>query len=294
MITNIENNDLDNIYEVNSIDDIYSNNMNNNNMDIIPINYFKNNCLDNICEDNYIIKDFSIIYDIIQSLNLDNFQKNLILVRFRRINIYCIKNYKSISNYYTKSKLFIIICGILNPSLLSINNNQEEKFYTLLFWTVWSLQLLVSLITGYVGLFKWDKKYFLFNAYKTKINQEIWRFIGLSGKNYKSEKANSYDHSYHLSVFLNRLESFYCQLKISEFEIENTKEEDSNNSDNIASNGNGKTVNVKQDAINLMKSRQNNQQLQSENNDLKVMRNEMEDENRRLQTKLRRAEREYR
>jgi hypothetical protein len=60
-------------------------------------------------------------------------------------------------------------------------------------------------------------------------------------------------------------------LKISEFEIENTKDDDSNNNDNIASNGNsngnsnGKTTNV---ATALMESRQSNHNLQSENNDL--------------------------
>jgi hypothetical protein len=242
-----------------------------------------------------VIDDFDKIHETIINLpSLNSYEKNIILIRFHSILTYCTNNYNSVSKLYNTTQTFLIACSIINPALLSINSDKNNAHYDTIFWTVWISQLLVSLITGYIGLFKWDKKYFLFNAYKTKINQEIWRFIGLSGKNYKSEKANSYDHSYHLSVFLNRLESFYCQLKISEFEIENTKEEDSNNGDNTAINGNGTTKNVKQDAINLMKSRQNNQQLQSENTELKVMRNEMEDENRRLQTKLRRVQHEYR
>lgn len=242
-----------------------------------------------------VIDDFDKIHETIINLpSLNSYEKNIILIRFHSILTYCTNNYNSVSKLYNTTQTFLIACSIINPALLSINSDKNNAHYDTIFWTVWISQLLVSLITGYIGLFKWDKKYFLFNAYKTKINQEIWRFIGLSGKNYKSEKANSYDHSYHLSVFLNRLESFYCQLKISEFEIENTKEEDSNNGDNTAINGNGKTKNVKQDAIDLMKSRQNNQQLQSENTELKVMRNEMEDENRRLQTKLRRVQHEYR
>jgi hypothetical protein len=242
-----------------------------------------------------VIDDFDKIHETIINLpSLNSYEKNIILIRFHSILTYCTNNYNSVSKLYNTTQTFLIACSIINPALLSINSDKNNAHYDTIFWTVWISQLLVSLITGYVGLFKWDKKYFLFNAYKTKINQEIWRFIGLSGKNYKSEKANSYDHSYHLSVFLNRLESFYCQLKISEFEIENTKEDDSNNGDNTANNGNGTTKNVKQDAINLMKSRQNNHQLQSENTELKVMRNDMEDENRRLQTKLRRVQHEYR
>lgn len=242
-----------------------------------------------------VIDDFDKIHETIINLpSLNSYEKNIILIRFHSILTYCTNNYNSVSKLYNTTQTFLIACSIINPALLSINSDKNNAHYDTIFWTVWISQLLVSLITGYVGLFKWDKKYFLFNAYKTKINQEIWRFIGLSGKNYKSEKANSYDHGYHLSTFLNRLESFYCQLKISEFEIENTKEDDSNNGDNTANNGNGTTKNVKQDAINLMKSRQNNHQLQSENTELKVMRNDMEDENRRLQTKLRRVQHEYR
>jgi hypothetical protein len=245
-----------------------------------------------------VIDDFDKIYETIINLpSLNSYEKNIILIRFHSILTYCTKNYNSVSKLYNTTQTFLIACSIINPALLSINSDKNNAHYDTIFWSVWISQLLVSLITGYVGLFKWDKKYFLFNAYKTKINQEIWRFIALSGKHYKSERDNSYDHGYHLSTFLNRLEFFYCQLKISEFEIENTKDDDSNNNDNIASNGNsngnsnGKTTNV---ATALMESRQSNHNLQSENNGLKVMRNEMEGENRRLQTKLRRVERNYR
>ena len=156
----LENNNLDNIYELNSVEEIYDNKINYNNMSIIPIEYFNNGYFykfyNKFFDNEYNIKDFKILYDIIQSLNLTNFEKNLILVRFRRINLFCIDNFKSVSNYYEKSKIFIIICGILNPSLLSINNNQDHTNYTVLFWTVWTLQLLVSLITSFISFYKWE------------------------------------------------------------------------------------------------------------------------------------------
>jgi hypothetical protein len=236
-----------------------------------------------------VIDDFDKIYETIINLpSLNSYEKNVILIRFHSILTYCTNNYNSVSKLYNTTQVFLIACSIINPALLSINSDKNNAHYDTIFWTVWISQLLVSLITGYVGLFKWDKKYFLFNAYKTKINQEIWLFIALSGKNYKSKTANSYDHSDHLSTFLNRLETFYRQLKVSEFEIENTKDEDGD-SDNTTSygNSNDKTANVKQAAVNLMESRQNN--LQAENNELKSVRNDMEDQNRHLQTELRRA-----
>lgn len=92
--------------------------------------------------------------------------------------------------------------------------------------------MLVSLVTGYVSLYKWDKKNFLFNIYKTKINQEIWFFIGLTKKNYNL--SENYSHSEHVNTFLNRLEKIYTMLKITEFEMKNTKDSDGSSNTNIS------------------------------------------------------------
>lgn len=241
----LENNNLDNIYELNSVEEIYDNKINYNNMSIIPIEYFNNGCFykfyNKFFDNEYNIKDFKILYDIIQSLNLTNFEKNLILVRFRRINLFCIDNFKSVSNYYEKSKIFIIICGILNPSLLSINNNQDHTNYTVLFWTVWTLQLLVSLITSFISFYKWDKKYFLYSSYKSKINQEIWLYLELTNRYSLDIIDNDIDndsddnknhihvteptHKNKLNLFLERIEYLFKKLKDCDLEIE-TNDED--------------------------------------------------------------------
>jgi len=86
---------FENIYETNSIDDFYTNNELQN-LNIIPIEYFEKNYFQIYCEKEYIIKDFKIIYDMVLCLPLTNLEKNLILVRFRRINLFCLKNFKNI------------------------------------------------------------------------------------------------------------------------------------------------------------------------------------------------------
>ena len=241
----IENNNFENIYEINSLDDLNLN-MNAQNIDLIPIDYFKQDCRKeclhffNIHE--YVIKDFAIIYDIVSSLPLTNLEKNLLLVRFRRINLYCLKNFKALSTYYTKSKLFMIICGILNPSLLSINNDVNSPNYTFLFWTVWSLQIMVSLVTSFISFYKWDKKYFLYNSYKSRINQEIWYYLELTGKYGKSIINNDIEnrkniiieanHKNKLSYFLENIENLFKKLKDYDLEIENSNEENSQDSRN--------------------------------------------------------------
>lgn len=184
------------------------------------------------CFGQHIIKDYDHIYDIIKELpTLNNYQKNLILIRFQSILKYCIKHYNTISRWYNSSQMFIIACSIVNPALLSINSDKNNAHYFTIFWSVWISQLLVSLVTSYVAYFKWDKKYFLFNSYKSRINQEIWYFIELSGGPYKNNSTDNF-HADHIITFLNRLERLYKHLKLSEFEIDNTSnEEETTNKD---------------------------------------------------------------
>lgn len=203
----------------------------NETINVYPYETYNKSC--DICccfnSNNNLIVNFDKIYEIITNLpSLSNYEKNLILLRFSEISSYCIKKYNNVSKLYRLSQIFIITCSIINPALLSININQSNTNYFYIFWIVWILQLLVSLVTGFVSWFKWDKKNFLFNIYKTKINKEIWLFIGLTGKNYKSNEGE-YNHCQYVNLFLNRLETIHTQLKISEFETERNDNDNSTN-----------------------------------------------------------------
>jgi hypothetical protein len=213
----------------------------NETINVYPYEAYNKSCNINCCcfnSNQNLIVNFDKIYEIITNLpSLTNYEKNLILLRFSEISSYCIKKYNNVSKLYRASQIFIITCSIVNPALLSVNINQSNTNYFYIFWIVWILQLLVSLVTGFVSWFKWDKKNFLFNIYKTKINKEIWLFIGLTGKNYKSN-GGEYNHSQYVNTFLNRLETIHTQLKISEFETESNSDNDNSNNTNNHNNPN--------------------------------------------------------
>ena len=198
-----------------------------------------------ICCKQDVIEDFDKIYELIVNLpSLSVYEKNLILIRFKAILTYCALNYLAITKLYNITRMIIITCLIVNPALLSINSDVTNPNYMTFYWTVWCSQILVSLITGYVGLFKWDRKHLIFNAYKTKINQEIWLYLELAGKHYskegEDEEEGEVSHSYYLNKFLSRLEFFYTQLKTSELEIESTKDDNKGNERNVGSTTGGK------------------------------------------------------
>jgi len=171
--------------------------------------------------------DWDAIYHLVMQLDLHHREKSMILVRFRRIFLYVADHYKEVECYYNKSKLFVITVGIVNPSLLSITTSHTETMYHVLFWTVWTLQLLTSLVTAYVNFNKWDKRYFLYMAFKHRIEQEIWTYLELTGRysivNPTCEdevRSGKPTHRTKLHRFLLQMETIYRRLRDNDVDIE--------------------------------------------------------------------------
>lgn len=186
----------------------------------------------------YTIYDFSTIYSTIENLNtLDTYQKNILLVRFNRICSFIKNKYYYIRFYYTASKIYVIITGIINPALLSINVQSNTFWYDYVYWLVWILQIMVSLVTALSSFYKWDKKYFTYKAYKMKIEQELWLYLELIGRysriNNSCRKEVTLGYTTHetkLNLFLFRLEYLFKRLKDADLDIEITEDEGSRDS----------------------------------------------------------------
>jgi len=176
------------------------------------------------------IQDLEEILTIVDGLeDLTKRDKKIIRIRFTRISSYINRNFKNISWYYNWSKLFMLSAGVVNPALLSIERGDQSNT---LFWTVWGLQLSVSLLTGVMSFLKWDKKYYLFHQYRTKIIQEIWLYIELTGP-YAGSLVNDEEggqqvvnHKTKLNDFLTRIEVIYRKLKDASLEIESQTDDD--------------------------------------------------------------------
>ena len=149
------------------------------NVKLLNIEHFKKDFGCFPCISRYSIYDFYTIYNTIKGLHsLDTYQKNILLVRINRICTFIKNKYDFIRAYYTLSKIFVIVSGIINPALLSINVQSDTVWYTYVYWLVWVSQIAVSMVTALSSFYKWDKKYFAYKAYKTKIEQEMWLLWG--------------------------------------------------------------------------------------------------------------------
>ena len=158
------------------------------------------------CKDgdlNYIDSDLTYINDAIENLSLESYKKLILKARFLQI----MRKYKSYSYYYIISydfgRFIVTIGSISIPALLSTENYIDK---VTAFWLVWSISLLVSLINGYITLYKLDKKYYSNITIIEKLSCEFWQYMALCGKYSGSYGHNSPSHENQFIFFANNVE----------------------------------------------------------------------------------------
>lgn len=117
------------------------------------------------------------------ALELENDQKETILMRFTNIMDKVKHKYGIFFFFHTCTKSFLIVGSILIPSILSIEamfyDNKEVRM--IVFWGVWALSLIIAVISSFVNFFNTPKKYNLYNQFSTMIQREVFSYIGLTG-----------------------------------------------------------------------------------------------------------------
>ena len=173
------------------------------------------------CYHQYPLHNFDIIVDKINSLQIDSKDKKLVLFRLQRIftKVSCLQKIYKYSYFY--SRVFIVVASILAPTLTSINTDKKNSMYIYLWWMIWNLQILISLLTSVSTFFKWDRNYFLYSEFKDKIEEEIWHFLQ-STHEYKNESdiINSHQiNTNNLPTFIQKVEEMYTNLCLKDAEI---------------------------------------------------------------------------
>ena len=102
-------------------------------------------------------KEVDIVKKNINSLQLNDEAKLNLQSRY----IYLLSKYKNYQRYYSITfnygRFMVTVGSILVPAILT-SDNISDKF--VLYWVVWAVSLLVSIINAYIHLFKLDKKYY--------------------------------------------------------------------------------------------------------------------------------------
>jgi hypothetical protein len=158
---------------------------------------------------------------LLQKLELNDFDKNLLMGRIIDIYTNIEHKYNRYSRYYTFSVLTTTIASILTTTFLSLNNTLKSTpgFY----WTTWGLSLCISIINAFSTFYKWDRKYILLFQVLSRLEHEIWTFIELVGIYHISKNKNTFGEYYHkekLKLFMHRIENIFKTLNKNLIDID--------------------------------------------------------------------------
>jgi len=194
------------------------------------------------------------VFEIIKQMSIDTFKKRIIISRFINLIKKINKQVCTISYTYNTLKFFQQTGSILLPSVLSIQaiSGASPTFTNTMYWGTWGLSLAIGLLTNWIHLFKLDKKFVLYSSVKSKLEQEFWLFISLTGrynlmvhhkkKNGKT-KSRKAKHKNTIDIFLERVEQLYKQLSTDEEGIlldgiDQKEKEDDDEEGSISENSN--------------------------------------------------------
>ena len=220
-------------------------------------NYFKekNTCFSRLFT-NETNKNIKRIIDIIyKNIDLEDNDKEILLIRYINIIKKIEKKYKKNENYYTMSTVFTGIASILVTGFISINTldtlkNNINELSNSLWWITWSMSLSISLINMISSFYKWDRKYLLMFKIFYKLEQEIWMYIESVGPYRKKQnlKDNQKNHKINLSLFYSRIEFIYKKVNDNLLDIQDNEHDENANKTNKTNNTNN-TNNIIEEKI---------------------------------------------
>ena len=142
---------------------------------------------------------------------LNTTDKLLVHTRLHNIWTDCIRKYKQTKTKYIVSRCSMVTLGILNPALISMlaDSCDNKLLYTVLYWSVWVLQITAGLVTGYVTFFRWDKQYYRSASIVHQLEKEVWSYLECSGSyKFTPEIADASSHKANLERFIEKIELF--------------------------------------------------------------------------------------
>ena len=136
------------------------------------------------CSRRFAVRDFHLIYQHVNGLNLTNQQKNLMLMRYVHIMDKVKNSFGTFTRWYNCTKSCLIVGNITVPSVMSVQAfmQSEPTAQDVVFWSVFTVSVMIAIISSFVTFCNTQRKYNLFNQFNTKIQREMWAFLTLTGR----------------------------------------------------------------------------------------------------------------
>jgi hypothetical protein len=116
---------------------------------------------------------------IIDKLELNEVQKETLKHRYVKLLVLTNNRACAFSVVYYVSHIVVTVGSLLVPALLS---SQYITTDISVYWSTWTLSLLVTAFNALLTFFKIDKKYFFLNTNTEHLISEGWQYAQLSGR----------------------------------------------------------------------------------------------------------------
>jgi Protein of unknown function (DUF4231) len=165
------------------------------------------------------------------AVGLSDMYKTLFMFRFVRI----VENFKNRARFYSRmftwGHFLVTVGSLFVPALLSIQNSNSNitmgnsNFSGQIYWSTFTISLLVTICNGILNLFKIDKKYYFLHTTLERLRSEGWQYLGLTGR-YSGHLTPGIipTHENQFIYFLNQVE----KIKMRQVEEEYYKMDEKN------------------------------------------------------------------
>lgn len=157
-------------------------------------------------------KDYEQFGKILETIRLNDTNKEIIRQRYLTIIQQLQKRTTKYSQIYFLGHIIITVGSLFVPALLSIQyadtgddqGDGRGDFQIQIFWTTWTVSLLVTIFNGILTLFRVDKKYFFLNTILERLRSEGWQYFELTGRysgQYNTEPVPTYENQFKLFCY---------------------------------------------------------------------------------------------
>jgi hypothetical protein len=95
--------------------------------------------------------------------------------------------------YYDRFRFIVTVGSIILPAILSLGQMDPTKlppnFDQIVYWSSWTISLMVTASNGFLQLFSLDKNYFEYALTTEQLKTEGWQYFQLSGK-YEDDESH--------------------------------------------------------------------------------------------------------
>ena len=134
------------------------------------------------------------VNEIINTLELDSeTDRSILKSRFLSEVIKYEERKLHTKKYYDRFRFIVTVGSIILPAILSLGQMDPTKlpknFDQVVYWSSWTISLMVTASNGFLQLFSLDKNYFEYSLTTEQLKTEGWQYFQLSGK-YEDDKTH--------------------------------------------------------------------------------------------------------